>query len=59
MTDCPARAVTAEPTAAAPAVTALAFALGARLLTKGWAKAATAATQSPKPVEMFFMVSPC
>jgi hypothetical protein len=42
----------------AAAVTALAFALGARLLTKGYARAAVAATQSPKPVEIFFMVSP-
>jgi hypothetical protein len=47
-------AVAAVPTATA-AVTALAFALGARLLTKGYARAAAAATQRPKPVEIFFM----
>jgi hypothetical protein len=40
---------------AAAAVTALALALGAKLLTKGYARAAAAATQRPKPVETFFM----
>jgi hypothetical protein len=51
----PVCAVAAVLTAEAAAVTALALALGARLLTKGYARAAVAATQSPKPVEMFFM----
>ena len=43
---------------AATAVTALALALGARLLTKGYARAAAATMASPVPVEMFLMVSP-